>query len=393
VLLPTLNAQPIAFSFKKHKRAITHRFTFFFPFFPFSRFSRLDSPSDSKATNLHIGLLKAKLAKLRRELIDGSKSSGGASAEGFEVRKTGDIRLGLVGFPSVGKSTLLNKLTNTFSEVAAYEFTTLTCVPGVIYYKGAKMQLLDLPGIIEGAKDGKGRGRQVIASAKTCDVIMIVLDAAKPLTHKHIIERELDGFGIRLNKRKPNISFKRKEKGGINFTSTVPLTHLDDEVVKRVCAEYRLNSVDVCCKEDSTVDELIDVIEGNRAYIPCVYVLNKIDQITIEELDLLDRMDDCVPISAQQEWNLDGLLEKLWASMDLVRVYTKPKGQIPDYSSPVIMHKGNCTVEDFCDSIHKKIKDNFRYANVWGASAKHNPQRCGLAHELNDEDVIQLIKR
>ena len=46
-------------------------------------------------------------------------------------------------------------------QVAAYEFTTLTCVPGVVRYRGAKIQLLDLPGIIEGAKDGKGRGRQV----------------------------------------------------------------------------------------------------------------------------------------------------------------------------------------------------------------------------------------
>ena len=46
-------------------------------------------------------------------------------------------------------------------QVAAYEFTTLTTVPGCIKYKGAKIQLLDLPGIIEGAKDGKGRGRQV----------------------------------------------------------------------------------------------------------------------------------------------------------------------------------------------------------------------------------------
>ena len=45
-------------------------------------------------------------------------------------------------------------------QVAAYEFTTLTCVPGVVRYNGAKIQLLDLPGIIEGAKDGKGRGRQ-----------------------------------------------------------------------------------------------------------------------------------------------------------------------------------------------------------------------------------------
>ena len=57
----------------------------------------------------------------------------------------------------------MTRLTGTYSEVAAYEFTTLTTVPGVLRVHGAKFQILDLPGIIEGAKDGKGRGRQVIA--------------------------------------------------------------------------------------------------------------------------------------------------------------------------------------------------------------------------------------
>lgn len=116
----------------------------------------------NKATMGHLGLLKARLAKLRRELIT-PKGGGGGTGEGFDVAKTGDARIGFVGFPSVGKSTLLTNLAGVYSEVAAYEFTTLTTVPGVIRYKGAKIQLLDLPGIIEGAKDGKGRGRQVIA--------------------------------------------------------------------------------------------------------------------------------------------------------------------------------------------------------------------------------------
>mmetsp|Transcript_22302 Transcript_22302/g.21516 ORF Transcript_22302/g.21516 Transcript_22302/m.21516 type:complete len:100 (-) Transcript_22302:749-1048(-) len=99
------------------------------------------------------------MAKLKRELIDGSGTKGGGGGEGFDVSKSGDARVGLIGFPSVGKSTLLCKLTGTFSEVAAYEFTTLTCIPGVYKYKGTNIQLLDLPGIIEGAKDGKGRGK------------------------------------------------------------------------------------------------------------------------------------------------------------------------------------------------------------------------------------------
>jgi ribosome-interacting GTPase 1 len=82
------------------------------------------------------------------------------------VSKSGDARIALVGFPSVGKSTFLSKITKTKSEVAAYSFTTLTAIPGVLEYGGAEIQILDLPGIIEGASEGKGRGRQVISAAK-----------------------------------------------------------------------------------------------------------------------------------------------------------------------------------------------------------------------------------
>ena len=155
--------------------------------------------------------------------------------------------VGFIGFPSVGKSTLMSKLTGQHSEgtidhnvkllheiltftAAAYEFTTLTTVPGQVQVNGAAIQMLDLPGIIQGAKDGKGRGRQVIAVAKTCHLIFIVLDVNKPLTDKRVIESELEGFGIRINKEPPNIVFKKKDKGGISITNTVPLSHIDHEV-------------------------------------------------------------------------------------------------------------------------------------------------------------------
>lgn len=120
----------------------------------------------------------------------------------------------------VGKSTFLSKITKTKSEVASYAFTTLTAIPGVLEYGGAEIQVLDLPGIIEGAAEGKGRGRQVISAAKvgpsheyeaenitnllkTSDMICMILDATKRAEQRALLEAELEMVGIRLNKEPP----------------------------------------------------------------------------------------------------------------------------------------------------------------------------------------------
>jgi len=341
-----------------------------------------------------MGLLKAKLAKLRREQVESTLSKSSGTGEGFDVIKSGDARVGLIGFPSVGKSTLLNKLTDTFSAVHEREFTTLTCIPGVVQYRGSKIQLLDLPGIIEGAKDGKGKGRQVIGVARTCGLILVVLDALKPLTHKRIIENELEAVGIRLNRNKPDILIRPNMKGGliINRGLTAEV-RMSDETIKQICSEYKLNNAEVILKGKVGVDDLIDAIEGNRVYIPALYVINKIDQITIEELDLLDQIPNYVLISAHKKWNMDELLEKIWEKLDLQRIYTKPKGQVPDYDAPVILPKKRCRVEDFCIKIHRGLLKEFKYAIVWGTSVRHQPMKVGKEHLLHDEDVIQIVKK
>lgn len=148
----------------------------------------------------------------------------------------------------------------------------------------------------------------------------MVLDVMKPLQHKKLLEYELEGFGIRLNKQPPNIGYKRKEKGGINLTMLVPQSELDLDLVKSILAEYRIHNADITLRYDATSEDLIDVIEGNRIYIPCIYVLNKIDQISIEELDIIYRIPHTVPISAHHKWNFDDLLEKVWEYLNLIRM-------------------------------------------------------------------------
>ena len=355
----------------------------------------------NKATEGHLGILKSKLAKLRTELLAPSKSGGG-EGDGFEMSKYGHGRVALIGFPSVGKSTLLTQLTGTDSEAAAYEFTTLTCIPGVIHYNDAKIQLLDLPGIIEGASEGKGRGRQVIAVAKSSDLILMVLDATKSeaansrYAHKEILTRELEAVGLRLNQTPPRVYIKKKHSGGVQVNNTVPggLTRIDETTVLKVLAEYKIHHCELLIREDIDVDQLIDVLEGNRKYIRCLYVYNKVDALTIEEVDSLSRRADSVCISCYLELGMDQLLRRMWAAMGLVRVYTKKTGSKPDFDEPVVLaeHRGGTSVKDFCDQIHNTMAKNLKYAQVWGTSAKHMGQRVGVKHPLEDEDVVQLVK-
>jgi ribosome-interacting GTPase 1 len=219
------------------------------------------------------------------------------------------------------------------------------------------------------------------------------LDASKPLTHKFKIEYELEGFGIRLNKSPPDIKLTKRDKGGCIITKMVTLTKLDDETIRSVLKEYRLVSCDIIFKCDASIDELIDVIQGNRIYMPCLYILNKIDKLYIEELELLEQVPNYVCVNAKDKWNLDELVERIWEELDLIRVYTKPRKQVPDFTAPVILKRKYSKVEQFCTSIHKTLATDMKSAYVWGKSVKHNPQKVGKDHQLFDEDVIQVNKK
>ncbi|KAL4243114.1 Developmentally regulated GTP-binding protein [Abortiporus biennis] len=316
----------------------------------------------NKATEYHLGLLKAKLARYRAQLLEPPTKSGGGGS-GFDVQKSGDARVALIGFPSVGKSTLLSKCTHTQSEAAAYEFTTLTAIPGVIEYQGARIQLLDLPGIVEGASQGRGRGRQVVSTAKTADLILIMLDATKSDEQRRLLEIELDAVGIRLNKTRPDVVFKRKTTGGITINTTVKLTKTDEKTIRTILAGYKLHNCDVMIREDITTDEFIDVLIGTRKYIPCLYVYNKIDAISLEQLDKLAHEPHSVVISCEMGLNLDYLIERIWAELGLVKVYTKKRGAHPDLDDPICLRKG-ATIEGVCNGIHRSLAANFRYGLV-----------------------------
>lgn len=97
-----------------------------------------------------------------------------------------------------------------------------------------------------------------------------------------------------MNRQPPNILFKKREKGGISITNTVPLRRIDEETIRSICHEYRIPNATFSIRCDATVDDIIDIIEGNRIYIPALYILNKIDQITIEGKNNHTQNYDCL---------------------------------------------------------------------------------------------------
>lgn len=253
---------------------------------------------------------------------------------------------------------------------------------------------MDLPGIIEGASEGKGRGRQVISAAKTADLIMMVLDATKKVEQKRQLEQELEAVGIRLNRKKPDIYLKVKKAGGVKTTFMVPNPHLDDKMIYNILRDYKILNADVLVRdEDATVDDFIDIIMApHRKYIKCLYVYNKIDCISLPYLNTLAREPHTAVMSCELDLGIQDVVDTAWKELDLLRIYTKKKGAPPDFSEALIVRR-NATVEDVCDQIHRSLKEKFKYALVWGASARHMPQRVGLTHPVADEDVVSIVSK
>ncbi len=345
----------------------------------------------NKATEHHVGLLKAKLAKLKREQEElKSKSSG--SSIGFDVKRTGDATVVLIGLPSVGKSTLLNILTGAKSAVASFQFTTTTVVPGMMEHRGAKIQILDLPGIIKGASTGKGLGKRVLAVAKSADLVLIILDVFQPY-HEDVIKTELTNIGIRLDQKPPNIVIEKTSDGGISVSQQIKMTKMSVALMKDILRVYGINNARVLVREDIDSEQLIDFISGNKTYVESLMLVNKIDLVNQGFLNELQSnlKAKIIPISADADININALKDKIYEKLDFIRIYMRPKGGETDYKEPLITRNGS-TLLEICNKLHRDLKKEFRYGLVWGKSVKFGGQRVGLHHCLQDEDVLTIVK-
>lgn len=343
----------------------------------------------NKATQGHVGIVKAKIAQLKDRQEQRVSKKTGKSEHGYSVRKSGDATVLLLGFPSTGKSTLLNNLTGTSSEVAAYAFTTLTVIPGMLEYKQANIQILDVPGIVSGAASGRGRGREVLAVIQNADLVLMVIEVNHP-EHYPAILREVWESGIRLNKTKPEVFIKKKSYGGIQIGRTVKFD-LDDDTIKKVLREFKIVSAEVLIRSPIDVDELIDCIEGNKKYLPAITCISKADMATVSQVDEIKKQINAdLAVSAEMNLNLEMLKELIFQKLDFMRVFLKEPKKDADMNEPMII-KRNSTIKNICEKLHKDFISKFRFARIWGPSSKFPGQQYrGVDHVLQDRDILEI---
>lgn len=344
----------------------------------------------NKHTNKYLGILRHKMAMLRRALAEKKSKKG----QGFAVRKSGDATVVLVGFPNAGKSSLLNKLTGVDSKVAAYAFTTLDVIPGMLNYSGASIQILDVPGIIEGAHLGKGAGTQVASVMRIADLLMFVVDATAPDQVYELIS-ELSLLDIKVNKEKPHVLIEKKETGGIMIEDNghkIP----DRKDVAAVLNETGMYNGKIIFYSSIDIDELINLIIDNAVYVRAIVALNKIDLVGKARADSLVRdleaklKTKVVPVSATTAHNLEELKATIFGNLGIMKIYMKPKDGPTDYSKPFVLKQGG-TVMDVAKGLHSKAAKNLKCAYVTGSSARFGNQKVGGEHVLQDSDVLTLV--
>ncbi len=267
---------------------------------------------------------------LEGELVRTRVRSKAVHRDSLQVRREGASQIALVGPPNAGKSTLLQALSAIQVKTGDYAFTTLRPVPAVTRIGGVLVQLVEIPGLIEGAHEDRGGGRALLGVLRNADAIVFCLAATEPAASLQTVLREVSAAGI-------------DKRAILALTKADELT--DEEAVR---------ARDNACVESTQAFEAV------------------------------------LPVSILDDESLDRLREAIWALTGLIRVFPRRNGTVDN--EPFALGAG-ATVADVADCVHHELAASCAGARVWGASARFDGQRVGRRHVVADGDVVEVITR
>lgn len=281
-----------------------------------------------KGTNKMIGELRSKLATFRKEVQN--KPSKHKTYNPYSIVRQGAGQVVVIGFPNVGKSSLVAKLTKVHTTVAPYPFTTDKPIVGMMPFENINIQLIDTPPITE-----DGFEPSLIDLIRRADLILLVVDAGEDeaLDHIEFIKNRLEQAKLKL-------------------------TMMDigeDEETEFIHKKAMI----IANKTD---------LEGSQ---------DRIDTL----IELYSQEISVVGLSVEMDTEFDSFKRMVFDVLHIIRVYTKPVGKKPDFNDPVILYRGS-TVVEAAEEIHRDFAENLKFAKIWGG--EYNGQRVSRDHPLEE---------
>jgi len=287
-------------------------------------------PKHKGTDKLHADL-RRRIAKLSEE----AEKKLATSRTSFYIKKEGAGQVALIGLTNVGKSQLLEMLTDATPEIADYPFTTKSPIVGMMKFENIQIQLVDTPAV-----NGREARTWVNNIARNADLLAIIVDLSnKPLEQVKATFQALENVGI------------------------IPETDIMDE---------------------STI---------GRRQKKILLIGNKkdLENTSASAEQLKSRYQARFPVvitSAIDSDSLEKLKKQIFKGLEIIRIHTKSPGKKPDLNDPMIMKVGS-TAKEAAEAVHKEFKAKLKYALVWG-SGKFDGQRVSQEHILRDNDIVEL---
>jgi len=302
-----------------------------------------------KGTEHMQGEIKRKIAKLKK--VTEKKAS---TRKEQTIRKEGAARVCIVGLPNSGKSYLLSKLTNAKPHIADYEYTTTKPEKGMLEYKEVKIQVIEIPPTFSS---------EYSSTLRDSDLLIILLDSRKDAKaqKKELVER-VGKYKLLVNEEKPKVKIRKQGTGGIIIRNKTQL-RMPEQMLKKILIDHSYHNAIVSVGEPLTVERLYQALDQGLAYVKAIYV------------------------EGRKGIDVKALKQEVYENLNIIRVFTKSRGEVKH--PPIVLKKGS-KVRKAARDIHKDFVRDFRYAKLWGPSAKFEGEQVGLEHVLKDGDIVEV---
>ena len=346
------------------------------------------APSHKGAEKLRAEISK-KIAQARHEIEkqrDQQKKT--ASKQDMHIKKEGCGQIALVGFPNSGKSFLLKALTNADVEVAPYPFTTKKPQVGMAPFSGTKIQVVEVPGIIEGSSEGRASGTQFLGAVRNADAIAIIVTGGNALHELGVMENELKAVYIFANSEKPKIAIKQSGFKGITVSGKKFLKIPEKEFIEFL-KSHGIKNASVILGEETTIDKISETLNEKIAYKKALVLVNASSGMPEEKaLAAIRKKWNTIVYSEPSPEFLGNVKNRMFSMLEKILVFTKRPGQEPDMDEPLILKEG-ATTQEVVRTLHKDFAQNLKFVRVWG-STRFPGQKVSKNYKMKNMDVVEI---